>query len=266
MDTSILARSVGGVGRLTLNRPDQRNALTPDMMVLLCEKLREMDADPQVRCIILDGAGEHFVAGGDIKAWSRLLPMTPGERGDDFKKRFDEVFPLIEALDSIAKPLIVAVKGYSAGGGLCFVLAADFVIADETAKFIFANIRVGLNPDLGLTYYLPRIVGERTAFRLTLLGSQLDAQEAKDIGIVDEVAPAGQIEAILDNLTKKILATPVRAAAETKRLMRLSRHNTLAAQFYAEADGIAACAGEADFVEAVTAFSERRPPRFGRGN
>jgi 2-(1,2-epoxy-1,2-dihydrophenyl)acetyl-CoA isomerase len=264
MDASILARSAGGVGRLTLNRPDQRNAITPDMMVLLCDKLREMDADPQIRCIVLDGAGDHFVAGGDIKSWSRLLPMTPRERADDFKGRFDQVSPLIEALDSIAKPLIVAVRGYSAGAGLCFVLAADFVVADETAKFLFANIRVGLNPDLGLTYYLPRLVGERTAFRLTLFGSQLDAHAAKEIGIVDDVAPAGQIEAALDDLTKKILATPIRAAAETKRLMRLSRHNTLAAQFSAEADSIGACAGDPDFDEAVTAFTERRPPGFGR--
>jgi 2-(1,2-epoxy-1,2-dihydrophenyl)acetyl-CoA isomerase len=263
MDTSILARSAGGVGRLTLNRPDQRNAITPDMMVLLCAKLREMDADPHIRCIVLDGAGEHFVAGGDIKAWSRLLPMTPRERGDDFKTRFDQVLPLIEALDSVSKPLIVAVKGYSAGAGLCFVLAADFVIADATAKFLFANIRVGLNPDLGLTYWLPRLVGERQALRLTLLGSQLDAQEAKNIGLIDEVAPEGEIEAAVDHLTKKLLAMPVRAAAETKRLMHLSRTNTLTAQFQAEADGIAACAGESDFVEAVTAFSERRAPRFG---
>lgn len=266
MDTTILARSEGGVGRLTLNRPEQRNALTPDMMALLCQKLREMEADPLVRCIVLDGAGDHFVAGGDIKAWSSLLPMTASERGDDFRARFDKVAPLIAALDSISKPLIVAVKGYSAGAGLCLVLAADFVIADATAKFLFANIRVGLNPDLGLTYWLPRLIGERQALRLTLLGSQLDAQEAKDIGIVDEVAPAGEIEAALDNLTKKLLATPSRAAFETKRLMRLSRDNTLAAQFSAEVDGIVACAGEADFVEAVTAFSERRPPKFGRGS
>lgn len=265
MDATILARSAGGVGRLTLNRPDQRNALTGEMMALLGEKLREMDADPAIRCIILDGAGDHFVAGGDLHAWSPLLAMSPRERGEDFKERFNEVLPLVEALNSVRNPLVVAVKGYSVGGGLCFVLAADFVIAEDTAKFMFANIRAGINPDLGLTYYLPRIVGLRRALQLAMLGGQLDVQEAKAIGLVTEVVPAGEIETELDMLTRKILAMPARAIAETKRLMRLSRHNTLQEQFWAEAEGVAACVQEDDFVEAVTAFLERRQPKFGQG-
>jgi 2-(1,2-epoxy-1,2-dihydrophenyl)acetyl-CoA isomerase len=262
---AILTRSVGGVGRVTLNRPEQRNALAPEHMALLGQALRALDADPDVRCILLDGAGEHFVAGGDLSVWSRLIPLPPQERGEDFRAQFAEVFPLVEALEALTKPLVVAVKGYAVGAGLCFVLAADFVIADETAKFIFANIRVGISPDLALTYYLPRVVGERRALRMSLLGSQLNVQEAKDLGIVDEVAPAGDIEAALDNLIRKLLATPVRAAAETKRLIRVSARNTLTAQFWEEADGVVACAQDDDFIEAATAFAERRQPRFGQG-
>ena len=263
MTGTILARSEGGVGRLTLNRPEQRNAMSPEMMVLLHEKLRAMDEDPSIRCIVLDGAGEHFVAGGDVKAWSRLQTMSSQERGDDFRSRLGSVQPLIEALDSVLKPLIVAVRGYSVGAGLCFVLAADFVLADDTAKFIFANIRAALNPDMGITYWLPRALGERRAYRLSLLGSQLGAQEARDIGLVDDVVAPDELENSIAKLTARILAMPARAAIETKRLMRVSHRNSISEQFSAEVDGIAACAGEQDFLEAVAAFSEKRPPKFG---
>jgi 2-(1,2-epoxy-1,2-dihydrophenyl)acetyl-CoA isomerase len=259
----VLARIEGGVGRLTLNRPEQRNAMSVDMSMLLCQKLRELERDPAIRCIVLDGAGKHFVAGGDIKAWSRLLTMSPSERGEDFRSRLGASFPLVEQLESLSKPLIVVVRGYSVGAGLCFVLAADFVIADETAKFVFGNTRAALNPDMGLTYWLPRVVGERRAYRLALLGSQLGPAEAKDLGIVDEVLAPDALESALTALTNSILATPARAAMETKRLIRQGRHHSIGTQFSAEVEGIAACAGEADFLEAVTAFAQKRPPKFG---
>jgi 2-(1,2-epoxy-1,2-dihydrophenyl)acetyl-CoA isomerase len=259
----VLARIEGGVGRLTLNRPEQRNAMSVEMSTLLSQRLRDMEQDAAIRCIVLDGAGKHFVAGGDIKAWGRLLPMSPSQRGEDFRVRLGASFPLIEQLESLTKPLVVAVRGYSVGAGLCFVLAADFVIADDTAKFLFASTKAALNPDMGLTYWLPRVVGARRAYRLALLGSQLGPAEAKDLGIVDDVVAPDALEDALAALTNGILATPSRAAMETKRLIRQSGHNTLAAQFSAEVDGIAACAGEADFVEAVSAFSQKRPPKFG---
>ena len=263
MSEQVLSRIEGGVGRLTLNRPEQRNAMSVEMSTLLRQKLRDMEQDTAIRCIVLDGAGEHFVAGGDVKAWGRLLTMSPSQRGEDFRIRLGSSFPLIEQLESLTKPLIVAVRGYTVGAGLCFVLAADFVIADETAKFLFGNTKVALNPDMGLTYWLPRVVGERRAYRLALLGSQLGSAEAKDLGMVDDVVAPDALEDALTALTNRILATPVRAAMETKRLIRQSRHNTITAQFSAEVDGIAACAGEADFLEAVTAFSQKRPPKFG---
>jgi len=259
----VLSRIEGGVGRLTLNRPEQRNAMSVEMSTLLRQKLRDMEQDTAIRCIVLDGAGEHFVAGGDVKAWGRLLTMSPSQRGEDFRIRLNSSFPLIEQLESLTKPLIVAVRGYTVGAGLCFVLAADFVIADETAKFLFGNTKVALNPDMGLTYWLPRVVGGRRAYRLALLGSQLGSAEAKDLGIVDDVVAPDALEDALSALTNRILAIPARAAMETKRLFRQSQHNTVTAQFSAEVDGIAACAAEADFLEAVTAFAQKRPPKFG---
>jgi 2-(1,2-epoxy-1,2-dihydrophenyl)acetyl-CoA isomerase len=262
----ILAASANGVCRLTFNRPAQRNAMSVEMLEALHEELRAAELNPTIRCIVIEGAGEHFMAGGDIKSWARLRTMSPSARGDDFKQRLNSVFPLVERLDAMPKPVIVAVRGYCVGAALSFVLAADFVIADESAKFIFANIRAGLVPDMGITYYLPRAIGRRAASRLCLLGAQLDAAQARELGIVDEVVAVESLEAAIANLSEKLTAAPALAVKETKRLLHSSRQNTLAAQFAAEVQGLALCAGEPDFMEAVEAFSERRTPRFNRAS
>ncbi len=264
MEPLVLARSANGVGRLTFNRPDQRNAMSPQMLEVFHEKLQELDAQPEVRCIVIDGAGGNFMAGGDIKAWARLQGMSPAERSEDFTARFSAAAPTARLFDSIEKPLIAAVRGYSVGAGLSFVLGADFVIADQTATLVFGHIRMGLVPDMALTYYLPRVVGERRALQLTLLGSQLDAVRAKELGLVDEVVAPEALEDTVAELTAKIVAAPAKAVVETKRLMRLSRHNTFDSQFNAETEGAASCVSEEDFMEALTAFSERRKPKFGR--
>jgi 2-(1,2-epoxy-1,2-dihydrophenyl)acetyl-CoA isomerase len=264
MEPLVLASSVNGVGRLTFNRPEQRNAMSPQMLEVFHEKLQELDAQPQIRCIVIDGAGGHFMAGGDIKAWGQLQGTSAAERRDDFAARFNAAAPTARLFDSIEKPLIAAVRGYSVGQGLSFVLGADFVIADQTATLVFAHIRMALVPDMAVTYYLPRLVGERRALQLTLLGSQLDAVQAKELGLIDEVVAPEALEDAVAGLTARIIAAPAKAALETKRLMRLSRHNAFDSQFDAEAAGAASCVGEEDFVEAVSAFSERRKPKFGR--
>jgi 2-(1,2-epoxy-1,2-dihydrophenyl)acetyl-CoA isomerase len=260
----VLSRSANGVGRLTFNRPDQRNAMSSQMLAEFHEKLVELDADPEVRCIVIDGAGGNFVAGGDVKAWAQLKGKSANQRSEDFKARLGTALPTAKLFDSIGKPLIAAIRGYSIGAGLSFVVGADFVIADTTATMIFAHIRMGLVPDMALTYYLPRVVGERRALQLTLLGSQLDAQQAKEIGLIDELVAPEALEETVAALTAKIIAVPAGAVAETKRLMRLGRHNTFDSQFSAEIEGVATCVADDDFMEAVNAFTERRQAKFGR--
>jgi 2-(1,2-epoxy-1,2-dihydrophenyl)acetyl-CoA isomerase len=264
MEPLLLSVSVNGVCRLTFNRPAQRNAMSVEMLEALHEQLQLAESDPAIRCIVIDGAGEHFSAGGDVKSWSRLRAMSATERGDDFEQRLNAVFPLVERLDAIAKPVIVAVRGYCVGAALSFVLAADFVVADESAKFIFANIRAALVPDMGITYYLPRAVGRRAASRLCLLGSQIDALQARELGIVDEVVAADGFEVAIANLSDKMTAAPALALKETKKLLHLSQDSTLLTQYAAEVHGLALCAGEPDFMEVVEAFSERRTPQFNR--
>jgi 2-(1,2-epoxy-1,2-dihydrophenyl)acetyl-CoA isomerase len=249
---------------LTFNRPEQRNAMSSQMLEEFHAKLEELNTNPEIRCIVIDGAGGNFVAGGDIKVWAQLKGKSASERSEDFRARLRSALPTVSLFDSLEKPVIAAVRGYSIGAGVSFVLAADFVIVDPTAMLVFGHIRMGLVPDMGVTYYLPRVVGERRALQLTLLGGQLNAEQAKEAGLVDEVVAPEALEDAIASLTAKIIAAPARAAAETKRLLRLSRHNTFVSQFHAEIEGLASCVADEDFMEAVTAFTERRPAKFGR--
>jgi 2-(1,2-epoxy-1,2-dihydrophenyl)acetyl-CoA isomerase len=264
MEPLVLVQSTNGVGRLTFNRPDQRNAMSSEMLAFFHEKLHELNAAPQIRCIVIEGAGGNFVAGGDIKAWAPLKGRSAAERSEDFNARLRAALPTSTLFDSIDKPLIAALRGYSIGAGLSFALGADFVIADQSATLVFAHIRMGLVPDMGLTYYLPRVVGERRALQLSLLGSQVDAVRAKELGLIDEVVAPDALEDAVAALTAKLIAAPARAVAETKRLLRRSRHNSFEAQFNAEIEGAASCVAEEDFMEAVSAFTERRQAKFGR--
>lgn len=240
--------------------------MSVDMMNLVREHLERMEADPAIRCVVIDGAGGHFMAGGDLKSWERLQPMTPAERGEDFKQRLAPMMPLVALLDTFSKPLIVGVRGFAVGAGLCFVAAADFVVADETANFLFANIRASLVPDMGLTYFLPRVVGEREAARLCLLGARIDGAKALQLGLVTELTTSDGFEASIADLVAKLVTLPAVALVETKRLMRRGRNSDLQAQFRAECEALATCAGTDDFLEAVTAFAKRREPKFGGGH
>jgi 2-(1,2-epoxy-1,2-dihydrophenyl)acetyl-CoA isomerase len=259
----VLARSVNGVGRLTFNRPERRNALSPQMLAQFHAKLQELDQDRGTRCIVIDGAGGNFVAGADIQAWGRLQDKSPSELSDDFRASLRGALPTARLFDSVEKPVIVALGGYTIGAGLSFVLAADFVIADQTAVLGFGHIRMGLAPDMGLTYYLPRVVGERRALQLTLLGSQLNALQAKELGLVDEVVAPDALEAAIGSMTAKIITAPAKATTETKRLLRLSRHNTFESQFNAEIEAAASCVSDPDFMEALASFSARRQAKSG---
>ena len=260
----ILASVSGNVGRLTFNRPAQRNAMSVDMMKQFHARLQEMEADAAIRCVVLDGAGGNFVAGGDIKSWDRLRSMTPVERGEDFRRRLRDVKPLILLLDNYSKPLIAAVRGYAAGAGLCFVAAADFVVADASATFLFANIRTSLVPDMGLSHFLPRAIGYRQAVRLGLLSGQLNAADAKQIGLVTDLVDAEKFEDTIATLCNALIALPATAIRETRRAMRGAGTGELERRFQAECDGLAACAATDDFLEAITAFAEHRKPNFGQ--
>jgi 2-(1,2-epoxy-1,2-dihydrophenyl)acetyl-CoA isomerase len=262
MESELLVTHTEGIARIRFNRPASRNAFTNELMVALRRAFDSANADPAVRCIVLDGVGDHFMSGGNVKAWGELLGASPEEREAYFKTLMGLGAPLFASLVRLTKPFIVGVRGYAAGAGLSFVTSADFVIADDTARFLFANVRIALAPDACLSYNLPRIVGRRQAARLCMLGSDLNAVQARDLGIVDEIVAPGAFEEAVMTLATTLAGTPARAMREIKRLMHASENSTPLGQYALETEAILNCVVEDEFVEAVAAFTERRKPSF----
>jgi 2-(1,2-epoxy-1,2-dihydrophenyl)acetyl-CoA isomerase len=232
------------------------------MLHALGDFLTEVQSDPGVRYLLLCGAGDHFSAGGDIAIYRDTLQMTPMQRRIAFERRVRANTEVISRLDALSIPIISLVKGVVAGAGLSFVLLSDFVFASEDSFLIFAQPKIGLPLDLGLTHFLPRVVGIKTAKRLAMTGARLSAAEAHAFGIVDQIAPAAELEARAATLLDKMKAVAPRAAGRSKRLLRESEYCSLTEQMTAEVQAIGDCVAEPDFAEGVMAFLEKRAPAF----
>lgn len=264
MERLVLATVADGLCWLRLNRPAQRNAMSPEMMEQLHAELIAAHDDESIGAVVLGGTGDHFSAGGDIKAWSRFSGMSGAERGEDFRRRVAPIEELFTLIDGYRKPIIAAVRGNAAGGGLSLILAADFVLAETGARFIFANIRAALSLDLAMSYHLPRIVGFREAARLSLLGASVDTAAAERMGLVGEIVAEGELDARVQALGARLTAAPREAMAQTRALLRQSFGSSLEVQYRAEVGALSRCAEQDDLMEAVNAFGERRDPIFGR--
>jgi 2-(1,2-epoxy-1,2-dihydrophenyl)acetyl-CoA isomerase len=261
-DTVLLAREEG-VATLTLNRPDALNALDDAMVEALVARTAEIAADDTVRVLILRGSGRHFMAGGDIRLFAQSLEQDGATRARAFQRLADRIHAAIETLARMPQPVIACVRGAAAGFGLSLMNACDLVFAADDAYFASAYLTLGVTPDGGGTYWLPRIVGSRRAAEIMLLGERLSAPAALELGLVNRVLPGTELEAAVDGAAKRLAAGPQRAVQGAKRLLRQSSAASLSEQLAAEAASFGACAGTDDFAEGVRAFLAKRPPRFG---
>lgn len=251
-----------GIATITLNRPQALNALDLAMTRGLQQATEQVEDEEAVRVVVIKGAGEHFMAGGDIKWFSGLLEEPALERKRAFERFIPEVHATVTRLRRMPKPVIASVRGAAAGFGLSFMAACDLALAADTAFFTLAYCHIGTSPDGGSTYALPRLMGVKRAMEIALLGDRFDAQRALELGLVNRVVPAAELEAQTLALAQRLASGPTAVYGRTKRLINESFEHSLAEQLLAEQDSFAESAMGEDFAEGVSAFVAKRKPRF----
>ncbi|HSV71974.1 MAG TPA: enoyl-CoA hydratase-related protein [Methylibium sp.] len=247
-----------GIAQLRFNRPHVLNAIDVPMARALRDQVNVLAADPRVRCVVLSGQGKAFLAGGDLAPLVEDFGHAP-QVVDDL---LDAMYPAIEGLRSINAPVIAAVHGAVAGAGLSLMAGCDLVLAAEGTRFLMAFDRVGLPPDCGGTYYLPRLIGPRHMAELYLLGSTLTAEQAQALGLVNRVVPATELVARSQQWAEQIASGPTRACGEFKRLVGRSLSSTLPEQLEAERAAVQAAMLTEDFRAGAGAFMAHQWPRF----
>jgi 2-(1,2-epoxy-1,2-dihydrophenyl)acetyl-CoA isomerase len=262
MAEHVLSEVKDGIGSVTLNRPGALNALTPEMTDGLIEATGRFERDDAVRAVVIQGAGEHFMAGGDIKGFHKSLSEDRAGHVARLEMRVVKAHQTIYHLRRMAKPVLVSVQGAAAGFGLSLILAADLAIASEDAFFTLAYRHIGLSADGGATYFLPRIVGERRALEIALLGERFTAARAREIGILNWVVPRAALAEETAKLARRLAEGPTVALGRAKQLIRASLDNSWDEQSHREAEGLAAVAATEDHLEGVAAFVEKRAPVF----
>jgi 2-(1,2-epoxy-1,2-dihydrophenyl)acetyl-CoA isomerase len=247
-----------GVGHLRLNKPEQLNALDFEVAEHLDRGLSALARDGAVRAVVISGAGRSFMAGGDLKVFSRDLAEAPATAG----RLIDLFHSALRTIKRMPQPVIAAVAGPVAGGGLGLAAACDLCIAAENATFLSAYTRLGTNPDGGTTWSLTRLLGPRRALEVALLNESVDARTALGLGLVNRVVPEGELESEALALARRLAEGSAAAQARVKRLVQAAVTGTYEEQLELEKKGFVESAGTADFREGITAFFEKRKPRF----
>lgn len=256
---TILFEIAGGIARLTLNRPDRLNSFTVQMHSEIAEALSRIEGDRNVRVLLLTGTGRGFCAGQDLSDRA----VAPGGDGVDLGVSLEGHYnPLIRGLTALPIPVICAVNGVAAGAGANIAFAADIVLAAKSAKFIQAFCNIGLVPDSGGTWILPRLAGQARAMGLALTGQPLPAEQAEAWGLIWRAVDDDKLADEAGALAIKLAAGPTMGLGAIKKAIRASWGNTLDAQLDTERDMQRSLGRSRDYREGVAAFTEKRSPKF----
>ncbi|MBV9724153.1 MAG: 2-(1,2-epoxy-1,2-dihydrophenyl)acetyl-CoA isomerase [Gammaproteobacteria bacterium] len=248
----------GGIARLTLNRPDRLNSFNAAMHAEVRTALASVRS-AQTRVLILTGAGRGFCAGQDLNDRA----VAPGAAAPDLAESIEKNYkPLVLALRELPLPVIAAVNGVAAGAGANIALACDLVIAARSASFVQAFAKLGLVPDSGGTWFLPRLVGPARALGLALLGEKLPAQQAAEWGLIWRCVEDAELGPVVESLALQLAAAPTRGLARTKQAIYEGLNRTLREQLDIERDYQGELGRSADYAEGVAAFAAKRAPRF----
>lgn len=248
-----------GIKRITINRPERRNSVDRETVQLLRNAVQH-STDDGTRVIILTGAGESFCAGADLAATSARDIAT----FDVTKSLRENVNPTIVAMRALPVPIIARVHGHAVGVGCNYALACDLIVASEQALFGQVFVRIGLMPDGGGTFFLPRLVGYHKAFELMATGDIISAQAARQLGLVNKVVPFSELDVTVDTFASRLAQAPAMAIAKIKASLNHGSQTDLAAALDFEAVNQDACFHSPDFIEGVTAFVEKRKAVFGK--
>jgi 2-(1,2-epoxy-1,2-dihydrophenyl)acetyl-CoA isomerase len=253
-----------GIATITLNRPAVLNAINPQMIEELREVMHSISDDAHVRAVVLTGAGRGFCSGADLKGRQRVKPSeAPPDARQVAAERLRRTYnPLVLAIRTIEKPFIASVNGVAAGAGCNLALACDIVLASDEARFGNVFSRIGLIPDCGGHYFLPRLVGFHKAAELMFSGDIIDAREAERIGLINRVVPHAELAQVTQEFAERLARGATRAIGLCKRTLNVGITGELAAVLDAEAEAQAQASQTEDHWEGVQAFLEKRPAHF----
>ena len=254
-----------GILRLTLDRPDKRNAITVEMLAGLVDALAAVATDTEhVRVVVLDGRGDHFCGGADIVARNRSEAGAPKPRAGAIQRRLPvQAHRLLPLLLETQVPVVCRVRGVAAGIGLSLALAADFTVADDDARFWAPFVQRGFTPDSGASWLLPRRVGEVRAREMLLLGRTISGTEAAEWGAIHAALPGAELDGAVDALVGQLATGPTVTLGLTKWLLHAGRELPLEQHLRNEAFALELSSRSEDFREGLAAFRERRDARFG---
>jgi 2-(1,2-epoxy-1,2-dihydrophenyl)acetyl-CoA isomerase len=248
-----------GIAQLTLNRPDKLNSFTQAMHDEVRHALHKVAADKSVRVFVLTGAGRGFCAGQDLSDRAVEPGARPVDLGDSVEKNYA---PLVLALRALPMPVICAVNGVAAGAGANLALACDIVLAAKSASFVEVFCKLGLIPDTGGTYFLPRLIGNARAMGLAMLGEKLSAEKAEAWGLIWKAVPDEELVLETQKMALHFASAPTKGLAFTKQALQASPNNTLQQQLTLECGMMSELGRSEDYREGVAAFMEKRTPQF----